>query len=67
MLAAVDWICLMIGLMPLWIPLLVLFGLRPLLKWDDARRARRKQSPGFEVKLNSGGEPETKKKENDHG
>ena len=52
-------ICLLIGL---------IVGLLWIVMYIRARRedAEEKRS-GFEVKLNSGGEPETKKKENDHG
>jgi len=52
-----PWICVAVVLMPLWIPLGVLFVLRPLLKWDDERRRRNKQRSGFEVKVNTGAAP----------
>jgi hypothetical protein len=63
-----PWVCLAVVLTPLWIFLVVLFVLRPLLRWDDERRGRKKQQPGFEVKQNTGGEsPVLREKENDHG
>ena len=51
-----GWLCLIIALTPFWIPLAVYFGLRPLLRWHDARRSGQ-QSRGFEVKLNTGETP----------
>lgn len=48
--AAADYWCFVIGLLPLWVPLVVWFGLRPLLKWHDRRR---EGGRGFEAKAES--------------
>jgi hypothetical protein len=48
--AAADYWCVMIGLLPLWVPLVVWFGLRPLLKWHDRRR---QGGRGYEVNTES--------------
>jgi len=36
-----GWVCLVVALAPLWLPVLVMVALPPLLRWDDARRNRR--------------------------
>jgi hypothetical protein len=61
-----DWMCFIVGLAPIWIPLAVLVILPPLLRWDDRRRQRAKDRSGFEVKLTESSSV-TAKKENDHG
>jgi hypothetical protein len=43
------WMCFVVGFAPLWLPVLVMVALPPLLRWDDARRKRAKQRPGFDV------------------
>jgi len=48
--AGSDWACVTVALMPLWLPVLVLLVLPPLLRWDDARRNKIKNRPGFPVK-----------------
>ena len=49
-----------------WMLILVIVPGILINRWLTAKENKRKQR-GFEVKLNTGDEPVTEKKENDHG
>ena len=45
-----EWAALILVFMPLWLPVLILLILPRVLRWDDARRQRMKNRPGFPVR-----------------